>query len=93
MYARVSAFHASSEKLETLGGPPPPEVAAMPGFQGAYILADRNSGKVIIVTLWETEEAMRATTEQANQIRSDMVQQAGGTGAPTVELFEVIEAP
>jgi heme-degrading monooxygenase HmoA len=90
MYARVSTFHASPEKIDTLGGPTPPEVEALPGFQGAYVLVDRTSGKTMLITLWETEEAMRSTTEQANQLRSQMVQEAGSAFPATVEVFEVI---
>jgi hypothetical protein len=35
------------------------------GFNGAFGLADRGSGKVVAVILWKTEEAMRASEEAA----------------------------
>jgi heme-degrading monooxygenase HmoA len=31
------------------------------GFEGSLILANRRSGEIVAVSLWESEEAMRAT--------------------------------
>jgi hypothetical protein len=50
------------------------------GFQGARLLVDRQSGKVIAVTLWEDEAAARA---------AESAQVVGAT-APTTELLEMV---
>ena len=58
------------------------------GFKGAIALADRQSGKMLTITFWESEEAMRATEEEANRLRSDIAQ-AGGETIAAVERYEV----
>src|SRR5919108_2511854 len=39
------------------------------GFKGAYWLADRNAGKLMVFTLWESEQAMRASEDAIKQAR------------------------
>jgi heme-degrading monooxygenase HmoA len=39
------------------------------GFKGAYWLADRDAGKLMVFTLWESEQAMRASEEAMKQAR------------------------
>ena len=42
-------------------------IEQLDGYEGAYLLADRNSGTSVAITLWESEEAMRASEEAANR--------------------------
>jgi len=58
------------------------------GNQGAFLLIDRSSGKGIGVTLWESEQAMVDSREQANQLRQQAAQEAGGQ-IESVEEYEV----
>jgi heme-degrading monooxygenase HmoA len=58
------------------------------GFKGALALADRQSGKTLTLTFWESEETMHATEEEANRIRSELAQ-AGGETIAAVESYEV----
>jgi heme-degrading monooxygenase HmoA len=91
MVARVSTFYGSAEQAsEVIGGPVPTELQEMAGFKGAYALLDRKSNKVMLITLWESEEAMHASAAKANQIRNQMVQDAGGPTPATVEMYEVL---
>ncbi len=46
------------------------------GFKGAYWLADRDNGKLVVFTLWESEQAMRTSEETMKQARD----QNGGKG-------------
>lgn len=55
-----------------------------PGFRGALDLIDRESGRAIAVTLWETEADLRAS-ERARKGPA-----GGGPGAPSVETYEVV---
>ena len=94
MYARVSTFQGSPEQTaEAIGGPVPPEVQALDGFKGAYALLNRTSGKALLITLWETEEAMQASTAVANRIRQEIVEEAGGTAPAMVDMYEVVSQP
>jgi heme-degrading monooxygenase HmoA len=38
-----------------------PQLKRLEGFEGSLVLANRRSGEIVAVTLWESEEAMRAT--------------------------------
>jgi heme-degrading monooxygenase HmoA len=46
-----------------------PTLERMDGCVGTSLLADRDSGRCIITTAWETEEAMRASAERAGELR------------------------
>jgi hypothetical protein len=37
-----------------------PVTEQRPGMLGALLLADRTKGRIVSITLWETEESMRA---------------------------------
>ena len=41
-----------------------PALQAMDGYVGLSLLVDRESGQCIATSAWETEEAMRTSTEQ-----------------------------
>jgi heme-degrading monooxygenase HmoA len=58
------------------------------GFRGIYILFDRESGRSISITLWETEEDLRASEEAARRARSESVEMSGDEIAG-VERYEV----
>jgi hypothetical protein len=60
-----------------------------PGFKGMLALADRATGKLIGITLWETEDDLRQSDEVANQLRSDSAN-ARGADILDVERFEVV---
>jgi hypothetical protein len=57
--------------------------------KGAILLVDRQSGKALAITLWNDEEAMRASEERANALRAGAAEQMGATQQPTVERYEV----
>ncbi|HEV2093834.1 MAG TPA: hypothetical protein VGR18_11780 [Rubrobacter sp.] len=60
----------------------------MDGFKGFVALGDRQSGKVLGVAFWESEEALRATEEAVSRVRSGAAEATGGTVAG-VEQYEV----
>ena len=68
-----------------------PQLRQLDGFKGFLALGNRQSGKVLGVALWESEEALRATDEAAARI-SGGAEAAGGTVA-SVENYEVIAGP
>jgi heme-degrading monooxygenase HmoA len=93
MYARITTLMGSPAKIddgirsmreETL-----PAVSKIPGFVGAIEFVDRMSGKTIVATLWETEQARQASEEQANKLRASASTAAGATSTPTIERYEV----
>ncbi len=66
----------------------------MEGFEGFVALGDRQSGRVLGVAFWESEEALRATEQAVSGVRSGAAEASGGTVASVGE-YEVLvnEAP
>jgi heme-degrading monooxygenase HmoA len=62
------------------------------GFQGAYLLVNRKTGKVMGVTLWDTEANMQATGKTSEQLRTAGSQVVAGT-TPAPEEYEVVVQP
>ncbi len=98
MYARVTTIEGAPDKIDdatrhvqeqTL-----PQLQQMDGFKGFVALGDRQSGKVLGVAFWESEEALRATEEAVSSVRSGAAEASAGTVAG-VEQYEVLvfEAP
>jgi hypothetical protein len=47
-----------------------PQLKRLEGFEGSLVLANRRSGEIVAVTLWESEEAMRATEGASYWLRA-----------------------
>ena len=92
MFARVSTFEGDTEQVDELIRYAEervlPALEELDGFSGILGLADRQSGKVVAVTLWESEQAMRASEDAANQLRDDSAEATSETIAG-VERYEV----
>jgi hypothetical protein len=54
-------------------------------------LADRNSGRVKLITLWESADALRATKGQADRLRNQTAE-SGGQRVTGVDRYEVAVA-
>ncbi len=98
MHARLTTIEGAPDRMDeathhvqeqTL-----PQLQQMDGFKGFVALGDRNTGKLLGVTFWEDEEALRATEQEASGVRSGAAEAVGGTVA-SVEQYEVVvfEAP
>src|SRR5262245_52998224 len=80
--ARVSLLEGSPESidagLEKTRGDTPPKVRSINGNVGAIGLADRDNGRVSMITLWDSTESMSASAPEADQLRqrtADMSEQ------------------
>jgi hypothetical protein len=95
MFARVSQFAVEPERLQqgrrAVEDHVIPALRMQPGYSGGLLLGDAQSGKVLTVSLWETEEAMHATDEASYWFRTFGAEAAGGTVAD-VETYEVYRA-
>jgi hypothetical protein len=90
--ARVSLLEGSPESidagLEKTRGDTLPSVRAIKGNVGAIGLADRENGRVSMITLWDSADSMRESAQQADQLRqrtADMSDQR----IANVALYEV----
>ena len=93
MHARASTMNgdpakvdATSQMLENeLYG----QLEQIDGFRGVVALGDRDTGKSLVVTFWDSQAAMAASSERANQMRAAAADELGA-GAPEVETYEVL---
>jgi hypothetical protein len=71
--ARVSLLEGSAESidagLEKARAETLPKVRAINGNVGAIGLADRDNGRVSVITLWDSADSMRASEQEAAQLR------------------------
>jgi heme-degrading monooxygenase HmoA len=93
VYARSTTIQAQPSSIDA--GVAQIRDAAMPALQdvdgcvGLSLLADKQTGRCIVTTSWETEEAMRASAERVKPIRDQAAQAFGGIGSPMVEEWEI----
>jgi hypothetical protein len=66
-----------------------PPIRQQPGYQGARMLVDRQSGKTIGFTLWENEAAARAVESTLIRARAQTAQLVGSALNPS-EIFEMV---
>ena len=98
MHARVTTIEGSPDRMDDaerhIQEQTLPQLQNMEGFQGFVALGDRQSGKVLGLAFWESEEALRATEGAVSSVRSGAAEAADGIVA-SVEEYEVLvnEAP
>jgi heme-degrading monooxygenase HmoA len=92
VHARVSIFEGSPDQIDEMLRQAQeqvlPSARQMDGFKGLIALGDRQRGKTLGITLWESEEAMRASEEAANRMRGETAE-ASGEQIASVERYEV----
>ncbi len=93
MFARMSTLQGPpdrvDEALTSVREQVLPAAKQMRGFKGMLAMVDRGSGKMVGITLWDDEDALRQSEEAANQLRSDSAR-AGSADIVSVERFEVV---
>jgi hypothetical protein len=91
MHARMTRYEGETPEdieanLQAKKGVLPTEFGQTEGMKGAVFLVDRESGTVIVISLWEDEEAMRVSEDEATRVREE-VTRPGETAS--VERYEV----
>ena len=74
--------HAGEEKVL-------PVLRQLDGFEGLLVLAGRHNGNILVVTFWESEEAMRGSEAASHWFRAFVAEVAGGK-VTDVERYEVV---
>ena len=92
MFARVTTYEGPPDQMdEGINHSRQrilPAVRNVPGFSGILFLADRETGKALTITLWESEKALRDSEEEARRFRQESAEAAGETIAG-IERYEV----
>src|SRR5215831_206654 len=93
--ARVSVLEGSADAidagLEKTRGDTLPKVRAIDGNVGAIGLVDRDNGRVSMITLWDSADSMRASAQEADQLRQRSAEM-GNQQIANVALYEVATA-
>ena len=93
MFARVSTYRAAGadagadkmlEGFESVVDP----LEQMDGFSHAYFLVDRDSGKAMSITVWESEQALSASVAKADELRKQGTETGGGS-IESVEHYQI----
>jgi heme-degrading monooxygenase HmoA len=93
MFARVSSYEGPPEKIDEgivhAMQTVMPQARRLPGLKGVVSLADRQTGRELTMTVWESEEAMRASEEEGNRLRAEA---AAGAAQRVLEVerYEVV---
>ena len=90
--ARVSLLEGSPDSIdpgvEKTRSDTLPKVRAIDGNVGAIGLADRDNGRISMITLWDSGESMRASAQEAAQLRQRTAEMSDQKIA-TVAMYDV----
>jgi hypothetical protein len=93
MYGRLTTIQGKPERFEdairVIENDVIPGFKVLPGFKNGYWLADRKSGKLMSLSLFETEKDLDASEHDASQLRKTSVEKLGAE-VKNVERFELI---
>ncbi len=93
MHARVNTLQMDPAKIDDAVGALESggldQLKSIDGFKGVTVLGDRQSGKSLAITFWESEDALHASEEAVKEIRKRSAE-AGGAADPQIEVFEVV---
>jgi heme-degrading monooxygenase HmoA len=92
MIARVNSVQTTTDKLAGLiafSEERFPDARAAHGFKGFYLLADRQSGKIVSISLWDSDDDLRQFEGQGAQMRQEASSDLGIAPTP-VNTYEVV---
>jgi quinol monooxygenase YgiN len=91
MYARSTTMRVRPEALDDLvtyvRDDVTPMVTQLEGCIGISLLTDRDTGRCIATSAWQTEEAMRDSAERIRASREQAAERFGGT--PEIHEWEI----
>jgi hypothetical protein len=91
MHARVTRYEGAApeaidEAVQTKKGVLPTEFGQTEDMKGIVFLVDRQNGTIVVISLWQGEEAMRASEDEATRVREEVT---GPGETASVERYEV----
>ncbi|TML77031.1 MAG: hypothetical protein E6G04_09445 [Actinobacteria bacterium] len=93
MFARLTTIQGNPEKIEdairVIENDVIPASKVLPGFKTGYWFADRKTGKMYSVTVFETEKDVESTEAAASQLRKQATEKLGAE-VKNVERLELI---
>ena len=93
MYARHVTVHGSPDRVDqavqSVRDDVLPVLRECAGYKGQLLLVDRAKGEAIGISLWDTEENMKASEEKVAAARQQTADQVGAGEAPAVAVYEL----
>ena len=92
MLARVNSVQTAADQLAgrvKFAEEQLPAAHEAPGFKGFYLLADRQSGKLVSISLWDSDDDLRQFEARGDQARKEANSELGIAPTP-VDLYEVV---
>lgn len=94
MYARVTTFREPvDDAIRVTREQVVPVVLGLPGNRGGFFLVNRNEGKTLSLTLWESREALDASAGSIERLRGERTRDVPGSELLELEEYEVVLAP
>ncbi len=91
MYARVTWLEGSAERareaIQAVREEALPAIEGTPGFLELFLLLDRENGRALTITTWETREDLDASEDLARRLRALPIARWSAAGA---ERYEVV---
>jgi hypothetical protein len=92
VYARTTTIQADPSRIDAgiahVRDETFPQLNAMDGCVGMSLLADRESGRCIATTAWESEAALQESADTVRPLRS-AAEQTLGSGTSDVDMWEI----
>ena len=93
MFARLTTIQGSPEKIEdairVIENDLIPGFKVLPGFKSGFWFADRKSGKMYALTVFESEKHVEETEAAASQLRKAATEKLGAE-VKNVERLELL---
>ena len=80
MFARINSVQTATDKLAGLvkfSEERIPDAREAPGFKGFYLLADRQNGKLVTISLWDSTDDLRQFEARGAQVRKEASSELG----------------
>ncbi len=79
MHARLTRYEGGApddieETLQRKKNVLPTEPGQAEGMKGVVFLTDRSSGEVVVISLWEDEDALHASEDEATRVRDEVTE-------------------
>lgn len=90
MHARVTRYEVApeniDENLQTKKQVLPTEPGQTDEMKGVVFLTDRENGTIVVISIWDDDDAMRASEDEATRVREEVT---GPGETASVERYEV----
>jgi hypothetical protein len=94
MFARVSSFREPvDDAIRVTREIVVPVVLSLPGSRGGYFLVNREEGRTLSITLWESQEALDSSAAPIAQLRDERPHHVPGSELVDICEYEVVLAP